>query len=123
MKKILAILVVFGISLQEFSKILLYIDYELNKDFIAANLCVNKKQTKNLCYGSCYLKKKLDNSRGDEDKATNVLVYKYEVEGIKEVKACCANEAGNLLSTIMVPDNENSISNQPSGFDPPPPRV
>jgi hypothetical protein len=44
---------------QTFSKWFVVIEYKLNKDFIAKNLCVNKAKPKLHCNGKCQMMKKL----------------------------------------------------------------
>ena len=41
----------------------IYLDYQLRKDFIAANLCEEKDQEITMCYGSCYLQKQLKDTQ------------------------------------------------------------
>jgi hypothetical protein len=44
---------------QTFSKWFVVIEYKLNKDFIAKNLCINKAKPKLHCNGKCQMMKKL----------------------------------------------------------------
>lgn len=38
---------------------LVYLDYQIRKDFIAKVLCINKEKPKNTCQGKCHLRKQL----------------------------------------------------------------
>src|SRR5882724_3727889 len=53
------ILLILLIALQTFSKWALILEYQVNKDFIAKNLCVNRNNIISCCAGKCYLNKKL----------------------------------------------------------------
>lgn len=45
------------------SATLIFLDYELRKDFIAEVLCINKNEPEFRCAGSCHLKKNLQNTQ------------------------------------------------------------
>jgi hypothetical protein len=54
------ILLILLIALQTFSKWALILEYQVNKDFIAKNLCVNRNIIScGTCLGKCFLHKKL----------------------------------------------------------------
>jgi hypothetical protein len=53
------ILLILLIALQTFSKWALILEYQVNKDFIAKNLCENRDNIISCCAGKCYLNKKL----------------------------------------------------------------
>jgi hypothetical protein len=59
------ILLILLIGLQTFSKWCLIIEYQVNRDFIAKNLCINRvnRERVSCCEGKCYLNKKM---AGDE---------------------------------------------------------
>jgi hypothetical protein len=44
---------------QTFSKMMLVLGYEWNKDYIASNLCINRDKPKSCCHGKCFLNKKM----------------------------------------------------------------
>jgi hypothetical protein len=46
-------------AVQTFSKALLILDYQVNKDYIAKNICENRNRPEMKCEGRCYLCKKL----------------------------------------------------------------
>ncbi len=58
-KSALTILLLVVMMLQSFSKILIVLNYQANKNFIAEYLCVNKEKPQLHCQGHCYLKKEL----------------------------------------------------------------
>jgi hypothetical protein len=48
-----------------------FIEYALNKEYIAKNLCINRDKPKNCCQGKCHLKKQLAKSDETSDTAKN----------------------------------------------------
>lgn len=60
------ILLILLIGLQTFSKWCLIVEYQVNKEFIAKNLCVNRAKPSSCCQGKCYLKKKLANDESQQ---------------------------------------------------------
>ncbi len=63
------------IWLNAISATLVFLDYELRKDFIAEVLCINKNEPEFRCAGSCHLKKNLqktqDSNSENPDKIQN----------------------------------------------------
>lgn len=53
------ILLIALIALQTFSKWCLIAEFQVNRDFIAKNLCVNRSNAMSCCKGKCYLTKKI----------------------------------------------------------------
>lgn len=59
MKFLLVPLLMLLILAQSFGKCFVVVEYNLNKDFIAKKLCVNKAKPKLHCNGKCQMMKKL----------------------------------------------------------------
>ena len=59
MKFIVVPILILLIITQTFSKWIVIIDYQINKTYIAKNLCVNRKMPKMHCNGNCVLTKKM----------------------------------------------------------------
>jgi hypothetical protein len=59
LKQVVAILLLAGLLSQMFSKALIVAEFELNRDYIAKNLCVNRNKPKMHCNGRCHLMKKM----------------------------------------------------------------
>jgi hypothetical protein len=59
MKYLLAIAFFVMTVVQTFSKMMLMLGYEWNKDYIARNLCINRDKPKSCCHGKCFLNKKM----------------------------------------------------------------
>lgn len=47
---------------------LLYLDFELRKDYIVANFCVNRDKPKLHCNGKCYLAKRMAQANKQEER-------------------------------------------------------
>lgn len=72
MKKVLAILLLACVSYQLVAKMGIMVWYEVNKDYIAEELCENKDKPKLQCNGNCYLNKqiaKVDDQAPEKDGA------------------------------------------------------
>ncbi|HEY4798797.1 MAG TPA: hypothetical protein VII99_06935 [Bacteroidia bacterium] len=67
MKKVIAIVLAAGILFQSFSKVIIFFNYEVNKDFIAQNLCVNRNKPQMHCNGLCHLKKQFAKAEKQEE--------------------------------------------------------
>jgi hypothetical protein len=60
------ILLILLIGLQTFSKWCVILEYQVNKEFIAKNLCVNRAKPSCCCQGKCYLNKKMANDESQQ---------------------------------------------------------
>ena len=60
MKTITSVALVLLMSLQCFYKLGVLTYFELNRDYIAEILCINKEEPITMCYGQCFLDKNLD---------------------------------------------------------------
>jgi|GEM_PF-5115182 len=76
------------------------LEYELRKDFIASELCVNQDVPASCCKGSCYLTQRLKEAAGE--KAPNT-----EVEEQITVPA-------HLWSSIILPESYNRVASNSS---------
>ena len=65
------ILLILLIAVQTFSKWCLIVEYQVNKDFIAKNLCVNRAKPSSCCQGKCYLKKKIASDESQQQAPGN----------------------------------------------------
>lgn len=54
-----AFILLIGLLAQTFSKAVIVLDYYVNRDYIAKNLCENRDKPTMNCCGKCQLKKKL----------------------------------------------------------------
>ncbi|TWR26438.1 hypothetical protein FPZ43_14845 [Mucilaginibacter pallidiroseus] len=58
-KRLTAYLLIVALLSANFSRLFVYAGFELNKDYIAANLCVNRNKPQLHCNGKCYFMKKI----------------------------------------------------------------
>lgn len=58
--KLISIFLLTALILQTGFKILIYLDYEVNKESITVKYCENKSKPKMKCHGKCHLMKKMD---------------------------------------------------------------
>ncbi len=65
-----------------------YIEYELNKGYISEFLCINKEKTESItvCYGKCYLTKKLKEAQTQDSNkpVSSINIQEYPI-GFVEV--------------------------------------
>ncbi len=78
MRRFLTILVLAGIGVEIFPKAVIYIQFELGREYIAKNLCVMRNDPINTCQGRCYLKKQLlkENKRERSTPTQNLREFK-----------------------------------------------
>ena len=76
--KLTALLLLIVVAGSSFNKAIVLLDYSLNKNFIAAELCENRSTPKSCCQGKCFLKKQLQkeesakNTSGSVKEETNI---------------------------------------------------
>lgn len=84
MKYVFIILVILGVVLQNSSKLIIYANFGLNRDYIAKNLCEKKDEADNCCKGSCHLKKQLDKEDKKEESQGNPVKKESEIQLFSE---------------------------------------
>ena len=98
------------------------LDFELNRDYIAKTLCINRTKPKSCCKGSCYLKKKLDKTDKEEGSSTTNNKDRNEVLFFAEAKSTFNNYTTVFVTNQkhLLPNAEN-IPNNTAGavFHPP----
>ena len=81
MKLFFSILVLSAFVFQTFSKFVIIMHFELNREYIAKNLCVKKDEANNCCKGSCHLNKKLEEEDKKEQKSPlQSLIKEVEIQ-------------------------------------------
>lgn len=83
MNKFIAFFLVLIVLLQSNMKLILVGYYELNKSYIAANLCENKLKSSLKCEGKCFLQKKIKAQEKQEKKYASFLKTIDEIVFIK----------------------------------------
>lgn len=78
-RSLIAILLFFSVSYQSFVKLGVVIWYQINKEYIAQNLCENRNQPEKQCCGKCYLNKKLNNVSNTNSDNNNSILDKWNL--------------------------------------------
>jgi hypothetical protein len=65
--------------------------FKLNQNYIARNLCVNRDKPMTMCGGSCYLKKKLEKNRQEDQPYPR---SQTKEDRLLEFYSCAASLAG-----------------------------
>lgn len=60
------------------------VDYLINQDYIAKNLCVNKDVPKSCCKGKCHLVKQLNKTNNEPEKAAKNTNPRVKVKEIND---------------------------------------
>jgi len=60
------IVLILLMAVQSFSKWCVILEYQVNKEFIAKNLCINRAKPSCCCQGKCYLNKKMAADQSDQ---------------------------------------------------------
>jgi hypothetical protein len=77
-KKIGILFIIGLLTIKSLVAPILFFDYELRKDFIIKNYCVNKSRPELHCDGKCYLAKQIQKTqKQDEQQATNQFLAKF----------------------------------------------
>ena len=56
---------------------LIYLDYEIRKDYIAEFLCIERDKPITVCYGSCVLSENLQTAQDTQDDAEKLMPKEY----------------------------------------------
>lgn len=78
-RQLLTYTLVASLLLQLFSREVIVMSFELNRDFIAKNLCENRNRPQLNCDGKCYLAKKLKAQHDREDRETTERIQNMPV--------------------------------------------
>ena len=69
MKQLLHITIIILLLIQPISKLWIIVSYQLNKEYIARELCVNRDKPAKCCEGKCYLNTQLAHAEEQEEKS------------------------------------------------------
>jgi hypothetical protein len=79
LKRIVSILLLFALAFECFSELGILAYYQLNRDYIARMLCVNRDKPMMHCNGHCYLNKQLKENRQRENHGAADVQLKAEL--------------------------------------------
>jgi hypothetical protein len=74
-----SVILIFLFFLQSSFNTLVYIQFKLQRKYIAKELCVYRNDTKNTCKGKCYLKAHLQNQNTDFNFSFSYLKEKIDL--------------------------------------------
>lgn len=94
MKKGFVILLVLFMLLQSSVKSLYVAYYNINQDYIASVLCINKAKPASTCNGKCYLIKKMEQQEQQEQSIPSVL------KGLEEVVLFCSTPSFSVSPVV-----------------------
>lgn len=80
MNRLISISILTSLLVCQFAKLIVVINFELNKISISKTKCVQRFKKNNTCKGSCHLKKQLKKTEDSESKG--VTQVKSEFEGL-----------------------------------------
>lgn len=83
-KIIFSYILILSIFATSISKSLIVVDFELNRDYFAKELCVKKDIPDNCCKGICQLKKELKQEDSNEHSVPSQNILKFELTGLSE---------------------------------------
>ncbi len=120
LKRRLSIFFLVILSLPAVYKVGFFAFYELNKDYIAQNYCVNKERPITMCHGSCFLEKGLGLADQVPNPDSLASTLKYETQEFLVDDAAIPNyctETISPFSFLATPSIIEAVGN--SIFRPP----
>ncbi|HEY0053823.1 MAG TPA: hypothetical protein VGB63_00580 [Pedobacter sp.] len=83
-RKLLAVLLIVCLQSLSFAGLLAVLSFKVNKDYIAANICVNRAKPKLNCQGKCYLAKTQKKATEQKDASEYTLKVSYFLVSVME---------------------------------------
>jgi hypothetical protein len=122
MKRFFLIIILFVFLVQNFSKLIIIANYEVNKDYISRVLCENRDKPMMHCNGHCQLKKQLDKEEKGQMPVSRNINEKNVVQYCSDKKYSCSLSLIPLLmernsfSAFYIPANNfRSVFHPPQG--------
>lgn len=120
MKRFLAIFIILALQIATFASLMVRTSFELNKELITQELCVNRSVPESGCEGNCYLRKMTDKTDSQQDSA------EYPIRQFQFIALLFSSET--LSQTLLLLqesntyplDNNDHLKGWPSStFQPP----
>jgi hypothetical protein len=70
--RLTALLFLFAVAGSTFNKGIALLDYHINGNYIASNLCENKDKPNSCCHGRCFLKKQMQKEDSEKNGSSTV---------------------------------------------------
>lgn len=98
MKQFLAIIFTLLVLIQPMNKLIIFISFKINQEYIAKNLCVNRDEPITVCYGKCQLTKKIKEQEKKEKEYPQIALQKdfnlfYHIDGTADQSTIIATES------------------------------
>jgi hypothetical protein len=77
--RLISILLMLSLSCQSLVKLGILTWYEINKEYVASNLCENRNKPQLHCNGKCYLKKQLNKANNNSDTHKSVSTERTDL--------------------------------------------
>ena len=94
LRKIVSILLIFSFLVQATSQLFILGVFELNRNYIAANLCINRFESIPVCKGSCVLEKQLKENEQKQEKLPDLKT--------KEINLYCQVDSLTIPSRALL---------------------
>lgn len=107
MTRLVSLLLMSSFLLQSLSKVIILVDYELNKEYITEIFCHNKNKPQLECNGKCHLMKQMKEDDKKEKAPLNNVKEKFEVQLF-----CSIQEMLSLNSFVISQFNFHSFQLQ-----------
>lgn len=98
--RITSYILLLAIILQSLFRIVVCLNYEINKEYITLNYCENKDKPKLKCKGKCHLKKQLKELDKQESSDKNTTKAEREMQLFTVVPNVFSNPPGLKLSDL-----------------------
>ncbi len=113
-------MLLFSMLLQSFSKIVIWIEFKMNQEFIAKNLCVQKEVEDNCCQGSCHLKEKMEEDDKNQDAQNSNVKTLKEIQLFHENSICLLLHCPLTLENVYVSFQKKHLPTFTKGIFHPP---
>lgn len=120
MHRIISFLLIICMLSTAFSRWMLFAGYEMNRGYIAAELCINKAKPIMHCNGKCYLKKKIkeeDQAQQKQQRSSFKSVFAEALIGSDHGFKCYVHQTGEFIAGYKT---HCSFNVSGSVFHPPP---
>jgi len=108
LKKIVSIVLILAFLVQSTSHLWIWAAFEINRDYIAANLCINRFEAIPVCKGSCFLEKQLNENEKQQQKLPDLKT--------KEVNLFCQENYFDLPKQTFLLSTKSAFPNQNISF-------
>lgn len=96
----MSILLIFTLLVQSTSQLWIWATFEIYRDYISANLCINRFDAIPVCKGSCFFEKQLNENEKQQQKLPDVKT--------KEINLICQNQPDALPQQTLAVEKKSS---------------